>query len=121
MTIFFQKLPIVVVFENHEESEITIEEEINELRVSRDDPWYSKFGIYNYFYTNVEEKTVRFIPVFAFGASQKLLNDCCDGVQNIPTVGLMTVNKDRVIVQSVMNMVAVTVLIVLFAQPRMKI
>ena len=34
---------------------------------------------------------------------------------------VIEVNKDRVIVQSVMNMVAVTVLIVLFAQPRMKI
>merc|ERR1712123_413888 len=110
------ELPVPAVLEWRQEYSSRLEEEGGKLLVKHSHPWYSKFGIYNHFHTQVEGSTVRFIPDFMFGAPQSVLDNLYGGAGGIPVGGMVTesIGGDRVMVQCFMNMVVISVVFLLW-------
>jgi len=88
------------------------------ISVTEKHPWYSAFGIYSHYHTQVVNgATVRFIPNFMFGLSLEWIQKLYPGgAAEIPITGMITdsVDRDRVIVQCFMNLTIVGVILVLF-------
>ena len=83
-------------------------------------PWYSSFGIYNHFTTEVSEVSnstiaIQFRPRFMFGLPPSLMARMFPDASSLPVQGMMTatVAGDRVIVQSIMTLVAISVVSIL--------
>jgi len=88
------------------------------ISVTEKHPWYSKFGIYSHYHTQViDGTTVRFVPNFMFGLSFEWIQKLYPGGgAEVPVIGMITesVDRDRVIVQCFMNLTIVGVILVLF-------
>ena len=104
------------MFEWRQEYSSRLDKEEEKLLVEHSHPWYSKFGIYNHFHTQTEGRTVRFIPTFMFGAPQSVVDGLYGGAGGIPVVGMMAEDTvmDRVMVQSFMNLVVISVVFMLW-------
>ena len=81
---------------------------------------WSKWGIYNHFETIVTGRTIRIVPRFLFGLHVETIESIYgaeDTVAKIPIVGVFTEspNLDRIIIQTYMNIVTLSVIFLLWA------
>ena len=76
--------------------------------------WFSSLGIYNQFYTEVEGSTVRFIPAFLFGVPRQVLNWLYGEEGGGVPVAEQGAGVNRLVVQSFMNIVILTVIFLLW-------
>jgi len=81
---------------------------------------WSKWGIYNHFETIVTGRTIRIVPRFLFGLHVETIEAIYgaeDTVAKIPIVGVFTdsPNLDRIIIQTYMNIVTLSVIFLLWA------
>ena len=81
---------------------------------------WSKWGIYNHFETIVTGRTIRIVPRFLFGLHVETIENIYgaeDTVAKIPIVGVFTEspNLDRIIIQTYMNIVTLSVIFLLWA------
>ena len=108
------------------EYEIQVDFSRQNLNVELSAPsWtWSKWGIYNHFETIVSGKTIRIVPRFLFGLPvdtiEKLYADTTGQehtVSRLPIVGVCTQspNYDRIIIQTYMNIVTLSVIFLLWA------
>ena len=81
-------------------------------------------GIYNHFETIVSDKTIRIVPRFLFGLPTETIESIYgdskgeeDIVSRLPIVGVFTSspNYDRIIIQTYMNIVTLSVIFLLWA------
>jgi len=86
---------------------------------------FSNWGIYKHFETHVvSDKTIRIVPRFLFGLSHEAIESIYgdksgqeDIVSRLPIVGVFTnsPNYDRIIIQTYMNIVTLSVIFLLWA------
>jgi len=88
-----------------------------DVRVEERHPWYSGYGIYSHYRTQVVGGTIRFLPNFMFGLPMEWVERLYPGgADEVPISGMMaeSVDRDRVIVQCFMNLVILAVILMLF-------
>ena len=81
---------------------------------------WSKWGIYNHFEAIVSGRTIRIVPRFLFGLQLDTIESIYgteDTVSKIPIVGVFTDSPslDRIIIQTYMNIVTLSVIFLLWA------
>ena len=81
---------------------------------------WSKWGIYNHFETIVTGRTIRIVPRFLFGLHKETIESIYgeeDTVEKIPIIGVFTDSPslDRMIIQTYMNIVTLSVIFLLWA------
>eukprot|EP00088_Acartia_fossae_P013042 TRINITY_DN16756_c0_g2_i1.p1 TRINITY_DN16756_c0_g2~~TRINITY_DN16756_c0_g2_i1.p1 ORF type:complete len:239 (-),score=36.30 TRINITY_DN16756_c0_g2_i1:29-718(-) len=87
------------------------------LSVTKEEPWYSQYGLYNHYYIQYTSTGgVRYLPRFMFGVPYGTLEELYGGADNIPITGLLSESPstDRMALQCVMNMVTMTVIFLLY-------
>merc|ERR1711915_122489 len=121
------KLPIKATLEWREEynTEIFLNEQ-GDLLYKDERPWYGSYGLYNHYYieTKDEGQTLRFMPTFMFGAKKEVIDKLYDGPDAAPMIGIVssTPGMDRIIFQSFMNLVILTVIFLLWSNnPKKKV
>jgi len=87
------------------------------LSVIKEEPWYSRYGLYNHYYVqNTAGGGIRYMPRFMFGVPYGTLEQLYGGPDNIPITGLLAENAstDRMALQCLMNIVTMTVIFLLY-------
>jgi len=81
-------------------------------------PWYSRFGLYNLFYTeNIQNGGIRFMPRFMSGLPRGVVRQMYgNGVTGIPITGMSSESTvtDRTVIQCLMNVVTMAVVFLLY-------
>ena len=90
------------------------------LMVEAEHPWYSQLGIYHHYSLQLSQDntTLQYVPRFMFGLPPLIMSRLFpspDAADKIPILGMFTntVNGDRIIIQTFMSSVALTVIIML--------
>ncbi|XP_023341411.1 uncharacterized protein LOC111711310 [Eurytemora carolleeae] len=110
-----EKLMLNLEWRQHYKSFISKVE--SSLHVESALPWYSRFGLYNHFYTeSIPGGGIRFMPRFMFGVPHPVLEDMYGGADNIPITGMLTesAGADRLVIQCFMNIVTLAVVFLLY-------
>ena len=112
-----QSFPLSAVFEGRQGYRSVLHKTRGgegELLVETQRAWFSSLGIYNQFYTEVEGSTVRFIPAFLFGVPRQVLNWLYGEEGGGVPVAEQGAGVNRLVVQSFMNIVILTVIFLLW-------
>ena len=90
------------------------------VKVEAEHPWYSQLGIYHHYTVQLSQDntTVQFVPRFMFGLPPLIMTRMFpppDVADKIPVLGMLTstVSGDRIIIQTFMSTVALTVIMML--------
>jgi len=105
------------VFEQRAEYTTFIKSGADGVSVRFSLPWYSRFGLYNLFYTeNIQGGGIRFMPRFMSGVPHTVLEKMYGGVENLPITGMLSESTatDRIMIQCVMNVVTMAVVFLLY-------
>ena len=113
-----QSLPLTASFDWRPEYEEIISVDGDNIKVDTRQPWYSSMGIFHHYQTIISAKntTVQFIPTFLFGVPSVLKTKLYQDTQwNALISGMFTdsVTNDRIIIQTFMALVALTVVLLL--------
>ena len=118
---YLQKFPFIASFDwrSDYKERITLEAS-KRPSIESSHPWYSALGIYHHYSAQVSEVTnstlaIQFRPRFMFGLPPSLMARMFPDASSLPVQGMMTatVAGDRVIVQSIMTLVAISVVSIL--------
>ena len=118
---YLQKFPFIASFDwrSDYKERITLEAS-KRPSIESSHPWYSALGIYHHYSAQVSEVTnstlaIQFRPRFMFGLPPILMARMFPDAASLPVLGMMTstVSRDRVIVQTIMTLVASSVVVLL--------
>ena len=107
---------MLAVFEGTQNYRSVLYTRAGKLRVEHHHPWFSNYGIYKHFYTEIEGSTIRFIPCFVFGVPKSVLHWLYSGEDGVPVDSF-----GRVLVQCFMNLVIISVVFLLWVHNKINV
>ena len=119
---YLQKFPFLASFDwrSDYKERISLNASSKRPTIESSHPWCSGLGIYHHYSAEVRLVTnstlaITFRPRFMFGLPPSLMTRMFPDASSLPVLGMMTstVSGDRVIVQTIMTLVATSVVILL--------